>query len=289
MTKEKIKETDIQEVKQELDTEILPSKVVLKQIKRNSWLPTNHDGSFRFNKAVERLVPQFLIKNGVYNTGLSPEDESRLEKKIGLVTGTLNKSNVEYWAFKLFINIPKEGVILFPASNYIDELKYRVLLVHKEVANSINEYNEGKFPFANYVMTSEEEEVIQINKKLNLKLEAFGLFAKMTEAELFDFLTAYGKPVSKDSSLDFVKAKTGEIVELDPKAFITIVKGKDYKMTVFIKKCVRAGILRETGGKYIRQGGDVIGYSLGQVIDFLSNPENQEIYIMMKSQLESMN
>jgi len=94
-----------------IETEILPSKVVVKQVRRNTWLPMNHDGSFRFTRSFERLVPQFLINNGVYNTGLTPEDEIRFEKKIGLVTGTLNKSNVEYWAFKLFINIPKEGVI----------------------------------------------------------------------------------------------------------------------------------------------------------------------------------
>ena len=271
-----------------IETEILPSKVVVKQVRRNTWLPMNHDGSFRFTRSFERLVPQFLINNGVYNTGLTPEDEIRFEKKIGLVAGTLKKTNAEYWAFKLHIDIPKEGVTLFPGTNIMDELKYKVLLNHREVANSLAEFNEGKFPFANYVMTSEEEEVAQTNKKLNLKLEAYSLFAKMTEADLSDFLVAFGKSVSRDSSLDLIKAKTGEIVESDPKAFINIIKGTDYKMTIFIKKCVRAGILKETGGKYVRQGGDVIGYSLGQVIDFLSNPENQEVYIMMKSQLETI-
>ena len=59
-------------------------KVTLKPIKKHGWLPDNHDGSIRYSKCFERLTVQAMKGTGVLNTGLSEEDERRLEKKMNI-------------------------------------------------------------------------------------------------------------------------------------------------------------------------------------------------------------
>ena len=56
-------------------------RVTLKPIKKNGWLPDDHDGSIRYSKCFERLTVQSQRGTGVLNTGLTEEDERRLEKK----------------------------------------------------------------------------------------------------------------------------------------------------------------------------------------------------------------
>ena len=51
-----------------------PDQITLKPIKKNGWLPDDHDGSIRYSKCFERLTVQALKGSGVLNTGLTEED-----------------------------------------------------------------------------------------------------------------------------------------------------------------------------------------------------------------------
>lgn len=260
---------------------VLPTKVTIKPARRNTWLPKNHDGSFRYSKTYERFVPQTDLRTGSLKTGLTEKDEIRLADKLGLPKGTLSRTNIEYWN-KMFVNVPQDGAILLPINTPQDEIKYRFLLVHEEIANSKQEFDTGKAPFARYIMHSEEEEVENINKELDLKMEAITRLSKMTESDMRNFLKVYGKN-PKDTSAAFIKATVGKVVEDEPKNFLNILSDPNYKMVVFIKSCVEKGFVKESGGKYMRMGGEVMGYSLEQTVDYLSNPENQEVYLHLKS------
>ena len=55
-------------------------KVTLKPIKKNGWLPEDHDGSVRYSKCFERLTVQAARGTGVLQTGLSDEDEKPILK-----------------------------------------------------------------------------------------------------------------------------------------------------------------------------------------------------------------
>ena len=57
-------------------------KITLKPIKKHGWLPDDHDGSIRYSKCFERLTVQAAKGTGVLNTGLSEDDEVRLETKM---------------------------------------------------------------------------------------------------------------------------------------------------------------------------------------------------------------
>jgi hypothetical protein len=266
-------------------TRLVPKRVTLKPSKRHGWLPEDHDGAFRFSRTVEELTVQRDRHTGLLNTGLTAEDETRLEKALKLESGGLSRYNTEYWS-KFKVKVPKEGIVLSPFSSPTDEVAWRVMLVHQHVANSLAEKN--KTGFETYVMHSEEEEAENLNKEINTKLEAYKKLGEMSETQLVNFLKVYGKNPGKDSSLDFIKAQVGKIADTQPQYFLDTMNNPNYKMNVFIKNCLEKGILKEAAGKYFRPGGEALGYSIEQTIDFLSNRDNNEVYTLLKGQLEAV-
>ena len=256
-------------------------KVTLKPIKKHGWLPDDHDGSLRYSKCFERLTVQAAKGTGVLNTGMTEEDEVRLETKMHMAPGTLSKYNRDYWAnFK--VDVPKEGVVL-DLANPEDEVKYLVLKAHQRVANS--EMERFDTPFAEYVMTSDEQEAKVENQKSKLKRRAYKVFSNMSTTEMRDVLKVMGKRAGDESSIDFVEAQLDKIVTEDPQDFINTVEDPTFKMRAFIDDCLAARVLVKNGTKYQLPGGDTVGYTLEQTIEYLQNPDNQEVYLDLKGKM----
>ena len=241
-------------------------RVTLKPIKKNGWLPEDHDGSIRYSKCFERLTVQSQRGTGVLNTGLTEEDERRLEKKMNMSPGTLSRYNKDYWN-KFYIDVPKEGKEL-DLANPKDELVYFVLRDHQRVANS--EMERFDSPFAEYVMTSVEQEAKVENKK---------------SKEMRDVLKVIGKRAGDDASVDFIESQLDKIVTEDPQEFLATVEDPTFTMRAFIDDCLSSRVLTKSGTKYVLPGGDVVGYTLEQTIEYLKNPDNQEVYLDLKGKL----
>lgn len=266
---------------------VLPKKVTIKASRGTGWLPAGSDGNHRFSKTAEHLTVQVDRSTGMLITGLSPEVEKELENKLHLKPGDLSRHNKEYWN-KFKVVIPQAGALIKPKDNPSDEIIYRVMLVHQEVANSMAGYQRGDFPFARYVMHSEEEETATINHDINLKLEAYKRLGEMTETQKINFLKVYGKNPGKDASLDFITAQAGKIVDAEPKLFLNTINSPNYKDTIFIKTCLEKGVLKEVQGKYMRPGGEILAYSFDQLIDFLGNKDNHEVRGSLLAQLQAI-
>lgn len=258
------------------------SKVTVRPIKSNGWLPKDHDGFMRYSRCFERLTVQTDRTTALLNTGLKEEDERRIEKAMNLTAGTLSKYNRDYWS-KFYMDIPKEGKVLdlnLPSH----ELIYLVLKAHQRVANS--EMERFDTPFAEYVMSNSEEEAVVRNKKGKVKREAYNKFNSLSIDQMFNVLKVHGKKVDSSASSDFIESEIDKLVEKNPQAFLDIVSDKDFVIKVFIEDCVRARALTKSGSKYMLTGGDIIGYSLSETIDYLNDPVNQEVYINLKGRLD---
>lgn len=262
--------------------DVKPKTVKLKQFRKEGWLPEGHDGEYRFTGTAEVLTVQRHKDTGVYVTGLTEEDEKRLEKSLNKAPGTLSRHNKDFWG-KFFIKIPRSGMVLY-LDNAEHELMWLVCKAHQFIANS--EEDKLYTPFARYVMTSEEEIEKKVNDKFELKSKAFAKYSTMSLQEQIDFLRVYGKNPGAEPRESFIRSQISKVIEDEPKKFLEIMEDKGYKTKVFLKECVAKNIVLEKGTKFVLQGGDVIGYTLDQAIEYLKNPENQEVLIMLKGQLE---
>lgn len=259
-------------------------KINVQPINRLTWLPSGHDGEIRYTNCAEFVAVQFNTKTRTHNTGLEKEEEEILEKELKLSPGTLSRYNAIYWSsYPAMIPITKEGIEL-NLENPKDYIIYKNLLAHTEVANS--EMEKYDSPEYRYVITSPEQEAKLKNEKGKLRREAYKLFGKLSVSDLKDILKLLGKRANDDATTDFVESQITDFMDTNPQDFIDLVKDKDFQMKVFVHDCIAIRVITKKGSKYMLNGGDVIGLSMEQAIEYLKNPENQDVYRSLKAKTQ---
>lgn len=261
-------------------------KVHVKPITK-TWLPEGHDGEVRYTGCAEYLCVPFDMQTRRLKTGLTKEDEERLEQVLKLEKGTLSAYNNAFWGdFKSAIRIDKNGLVL-DIDNPKDEIIYKNLLAHPDVANSEEEMDGENAPYYKYLITSEEIAAKVKNERYKTKRDAYKMFGKTTTANLRNFLKLAGKKADESSTPDFVESEVCEIIERDPQQFIDIMSDKDFDMKVFVYDCIGIRSVIKKGPKYLINGGDQIGMSLEETVSYLKDPMNQDVYLSLKSKLDT--
>lgn len=263
------------------ELELRDEEVVVTQYRGNNWLEEGHDGEFRYTRCFEEFPPFVSSTTGMPITGITEEEARLFENKIGLSEGDLSAYNIDYWS-EFMIRVPKDGLRL----NLIrpkDLLMYKVLLAHPMVANS--EVEKDDSPFAEYVLTSTEQKAKVEASLLEVEMRAFDIFNKMSIDEMASFLKIYGNRPGANASKSWITSEIGKVLKSNPEEFIRIAEDPNYDMKVFISDCVAKKALVKNKNKYSLQGGDPIGYSLEEAIEYLKSPEYQEVYISLKDKV----
>ena len=108
----------------------------------------------------------------------------------------------------------------------------------------------------------------------------------MTLEEMRKCLRLFG--VKSDSlSNEMVEAKLAEHIEKDPAKFIrTWVENPNKEITFIIEEALAKNILRKNRAAYYF-GTDLIGNGIEDVIAYLKDKKNQEILLVIKSEIEA--
>ena len=213
-------------------------------------------------------------------TGLTPTEEKKFEKELGLPAGTLGK-NSNYWN-NFMIVVDLEGVRLDDEVTE-DQLKIKFLEAQSLVAKGSKELKINSK--AEYVLFSEKEEKEEKNKVRRARNKVLALVAGMSLEERKGMVYMFGhNPTSmdEDSIEDFVYEKAEE----DPKVFSLIAEDPAKDMKVFIHKLVKKGILAVKGGAYLSND-ENIGYGVDSVAIMLKDKKNQELRIALEKQLSN--
>lgn len=266
--------------------------IALKHVPRKSWLPPGHDGEYRFTNTELWESPATEWNTGQLLTGLTPEDEDRLEKKMKLPAGTLSKYNKSFWA-KFRIRIPREGR-LFDINNPKDELEVLVLRAIPRIANSAMEIMDT--PGATHYLTSVEKEAEVENAKDNMERKAIKRFGQLSRAEQIDTIRVYGllegkavAKITKSTPIDLIESTLYKKLKNDPEEFMRIVDDPSFKTRALIDELVSKRILIRQGSKYMPYGAtDAIGATLEDAIIYLEDPKNQDVLIALKAKLEAV-
>lgn len=266
--------------------------ISLKPIVRNGWLPKGHDGEYKFTHCETWLVPHKNAQTGQRQTGLNEDQERDLEKRLRMPVGTLSKYNEDYWA-NYKIKVQKEGRI-FSLDNPKDELDVLVLRANKFVSNSQQEVLDS--PTAMFYLSSVEKEAEVNNASEKNERMAIKKFGQLSATEMTDVLNVYslltgrsGKlKITKDTAVDLIETTLYNKVKEDPTEFLRIIEDPQFKTRVLIDRLVSSKVLMRSGAKYVVYGGDTIGATLQDTIDYLEDPYNQEVLISLKSKLHAI-
>lgn len=269
----------------------IKGKWILKPTKK-TWLHNldpQHDGAVMFSRTFASVSPERDGATGLVKTGLTEQQARELEREMNLSQGSLSPYNNAYWSsHKINVSVPAEGAVIDCDRSAVDKLRYCFLKVCSKVAQNVVEAMEN--PLYEYVLTSEEAENKTDSEKFLIKKNAYKRLETMNLETQMDFLLVYKQnkyKVTKTSTVDFIAAAMGKVLEEDPRGFLELIDDVNFKDYVFLRKCISAGVLRQNGPTYVTLGGDVLGNSLDQAVYNLRTPEYNHIKISLLAKLDN--
>jgi hypothetical protein len=256
---------------------------------QRSMFPAGHDGEFMYSGCRRGYPLPLDIKRNQLMTILTKEEQSFFEKELDMNPGDLStyKKKDNFW-HKFYVYIDKNGLTLH-LSDPIDNLRWRVLKVCPEVAPSWEERNNSaEFIFAlvdeDYLINDE----VKKSDKLKRAYKFFGSIENSAE-KMRNFLVVYGKKPPLNAKMDFLKSEISKIIEFNIDGFLAISEDKNFEMKLFIDNCLEIGALYKEGRtKVALPGGDIIGNTMDETIEFLRNKKNSDIYATLKAKLDQV-
>lgn len=227
---------------------------------------------------------------------LTKEEKAYFESVLGVNLSVLTKVD-NYWVnFKVVLG--KEDTYL-DLSKVEDYLKYKVLLTNKNfICESLEEYERRPLTTYQYVLISEGQELKVATNKRQLRKECYKLAGKI-EGD-FEMLKAViemldKRPVSDKNTSTFLANKLDEHIEENAAEVYKLLNNPSLNTIVFIKKCVRAGLIIKTGDFYYLKSGkakvpmaeDGRDPVIEQAVKYINSPKNQETKFALESQLKN--
>lgn len=256
----------------------MANKVEVRPLEVKKWHGKKDKENFSRPKAIEVLYDE---TTGRYATGLTKEEAAEYGEKLSVdLSDTFNGEAHPYWSTKTsWVILPNHTILLNPdkASDFV---KIKNLKASKFVANSMEEYNNGKWPFATHVIHDEEEEVNLKAKLIQNKRKASEILLKLDkDAKIALILVIDGKNL-KGRSDNFIDVAMENILDTKPEDFLKWAQFGREKVTLRsnVLEALQKNVLTKdpSGISYM---GDLIGYGVDEVIDYLDKPEHNLVKI----------
>lgn len=223
---------------------------------------------------------------------LTEEEQTWFEKELGMKPGDLSfyrtgtnpgdTASYNYW-YGFQVRLKSEEELRLDLSNIIDNLRYRVLLVDRQIAPSWEERLDK--PSYRWALVDENYVVKANTESGELKRVAYLEYDKIKDSKekLISVLKIMGRSYTLDVEISVLQNDVFSIIET-PKTssgnnivtFLSAVKDKDSKTKVFITDAIRVGDVKLSKNKYYTKAGDNVANSLAEMIDYCDNVENQE-------------
>lgn len=248
-------------------------EVIVKLTKINPWT-----GLIKWSNCFD-YVSTYWTRSGSRYTGLTTEKARELEQKMGKAEGELDPSSTFWDTFA--IKIGKRELII-NTDRPEGELQYLFLLKHKRVANGLDKVT----PATDHVLINKEAEAEQANKINKVKRDAYRALDKMSLEDMRKCLRLFGVKADTMSN-ELVEARLTENIERDPAKFIRIwVENPNKEINFIIEEALSKNIIRKNRSAYYF-GTDLIGNGLEDVIAYLKDKKNQDLYLSIIGEIKS--
>ncbi len=271
---------------------LIDKKVKVVSVPRNGgWLPEDHDGAFMFTGCYfETCLPIDARRKQLVQI-LTRDEQKFFENELFLEAGDLSiyKKKDNFWhTFR--VKIDKEGLAL-DLADPIDNLKWRVCNVAPRIASSWEQrYQSGAYIFA---IKDEEVETEAKVAKANKRKDAYKFLGKIENSaeKMRNVLRVYGKDPGKSVKTSVLYTKIDELIEDDKTLtkLLSVINDTHFEMKIFLQDAIKCGVIEKNETRYYLPGGDKIGGTRLEAMDFLKDPLNQDVYLRIKNQIELSN
>lgn len=270
-------------------------RIFLKPITRKGgWLPPNHDGNFMFTgTGAKYVVPSDT--HGNLNLVANETELRTLEKAMAVPEGYLspNKPDKEnYWKdFKTNLKLSKDGLRL----NLENPNDYKLFIIARSNTDFIapnwdSRLNKATYRFA---MIDEAEETKAKASEADTTADVWIQYGQISTSDvkmknalkLLNIGTNIKVPKSVTS--EFLKSELKKFAEKEPKKFLSILKDEDFTLKADILSAVDSKAISKDGLKYYITGNPDLKMTFDGLVEYLKNPENQDILIELKERINS--
>lgn len=236
------------------------------------------------------------LTSGTYVNVLTNAEKQYLEEIMGLEYNALSIYNkVDNFWDNFHVRLTKQDNI-FNLKDPDDYIKYKVLLANKDIiAPSLQELEDHPKATYQFVVIRENEESTASKKKLTATMKAYMEFGKIQDnTDMLKMIieTIDGRPVSKNSKIEFLQDKVGKIIQADAKLFLKISMDPLLETKILIKKSVEEGLISNRGGMfYLRSDGTPLcgnneEPTLNTAAKYLNLPKNQDLLFSLQAKLK---
>jgi len=272
----------------------LPNEIVIvKYIHRNKGMAANvakdHVIAGGMLSGAVRKFYAPLQRNGSIKNVLNDEEKEYLEQVTGLNLSVYG----DFWTKYNVALYKEEGANRFDLSDPMSYISIKILesLDKYEIAPSWADRNKNLT--YQFVITRENEEMLETKGKYDSKKEAFKLYGKIEDDRekllgVLKLLT--NKALSSDSKLDWLQHKVEEFIDTNPTAFVNVVSDKAFYTKLLINIGVDKGVIVKKSNRYSTSDGLDLAES-GQISTFenavlyLDNNKNQEVRMLLEAKI----
>jgi len=265
------------------------SIVEVKPIERETWHGKKGKDSFKRPVVIEALVN---ANTGQYASGLTEKEREELSKLTGydLSVNYIQGKAHPFWNSKVGAVKLNDGTTVFDTDRPLDRIKVAILKASYLVANSMEEFKEGKFPHAIFYIYDEAEKIKLKARKAAIKKKAVIELSKISRArktEILQIITGVSKRKQSD---DYIEVTLDEILDQTGGAEKVLnLIGRDKTRTAthaMILEAIHNNILRKEGSA-IYYMDDQLGFDLESTIDYLSDKKNQALKVKILEELNN--
>lgn len=255
--------------------------VEVRPIERERW--HKKKGKDAFARPVTLEAPVSL-RTGKLATGLTPEETEKFKAQGYDVSPEYIKGKPHpfYHLGEGRVRL-NHGNNIFDTSIPINEIKVKMLKAHDLVANSMKEYEEGKYPEALFVIFDEQEELELKASKAALKRKVVLETTKLTKSRKAEIVQILEGVSVRNQTEDYVDLKLDEAIENHGAEKVLNMIQRDKARTTLhalVLEGIHKGVLRKDGpGVYYMD--DQLGFDIESTVDFFADSKNQT----MKAQI----
>ena len=289
-TKEEMSEVKVNPLRNE--------KVYVRFVPKDNGLPKNHVCSGgRVDGASDYFVVPVLRSTNQYKNILTNAEKDFLEEALGLDYNALSvyKKENNYWDnYQVRIDNAKEGIHL-DLSDPEDFIKYKVLLANSEyIAPSVQDRIDRPKATYRYEMVRENEEDKLENAKMDATMQSYKEFGKIeddldTMRVLVELLDA--RPYSPNEKAVFLRSRISQLIQADPKKFLTQITDPLLHAKVLIRRGTEVGVLTKRGDYYYLKSDNSPLCDAGEdptlsiAAKYLNLPSHQDIKFILESEV----
>lgn len=257
-------------------------KVEIRPIDRNKWHGKKGKESFAQPHTIQALVNSDTM---TYAVDIKEERLKELEEMTNYNLNLLFNPEVphEFWDSRTAKVKLENRTMFLDISVPLNEIKLGILKGSKFVANSLSDYNLGKYPNATHYIHNESEEVEISASKISMRNTAILETAKLTRERKIDIIKVLSGGSLKENSENFLTVAVDMLIEKDVELYLQTIKRnkKEVSYLALVHEALDKGVLRRDGHN-IKYFDSSLGMTEEDVANYLMDEINQEFALIIK-------